>query len=232
VYDDLIAAASLVYRSPWEFVAERFHCDEPFLRTLNSGIRGQPVAGTVFQVPNVIPFEIEKALEEPFQPAVDPQVEVKAAIVNLSRIEITHNDKLVAVMPLALARPDLRGRGAWTILDAIPRPRLATLQELKEGISAIPAGGSEPAEAPVPAPPRAALAAEQYLAAGPNNPVGVVWINLAKAKSTEPLPYGLHGTSIPSRMKSQEGIGGLRLANWDIVRAVRLLPPGTPLHWK
>jgi lipoprotein-anchoring transpeptidase ErfK/SrfK len=62
--------------------------------------------------------------------------------------------------------------------------------------------------------------------------VGVVWMNLAKAKSTEPLPYGLHGTSIPNRMKTQEGIGGIRLANWDIARVVRLLPPGTPLHWK
>ena len=74
--------------------------------------------------------------------------------------------------------------------------------------------------------------AEEYLAAGPNNPVGVTWINLAKSKSTEPLPYGLHGTSIPNRMRTQQGIGGLRLANWDIVRAVQLLPAGTPLQWK
>jgi hypothetical protein len=62
--------------------------------------------------------------------------------------------------------------------------------------------------------------------------VGIVWINLAKAKSTEPLAYGLHGTSIPQRIKSQEGIGGIRLANWDIARAVRLLPAGTALQWK
>ena len=76
------------------------------------------------------------------------------------------------------------------------------------------------------------LVAEQDLAAGPNNPLGIVWINLAKSDSTDPLPYGLHGTSIPGRMNSQESIGGLRLANWDIIRAVRLLPPGTPLQWK
>jgi lipoprotein-anchoring transpeptidase ErfK/SrfK len=76
------------------------------------------------------------------------------------------------------------------------------------------------------------LATEQYLAAGPNNPLGILWINLAKSKTTQALPYGLHGTSIPGRMKSQESLGGLRLANWDIVRAVRLLPAGTPLQWK
>jgi lipoprotein-anchoring transpeptidase ErfK/SrfK len=82
---------------------------------------------------------------------------------------------------------------------------------------------------PVIAPP---LEKEQYLAPGPNNPVGIIWINLAKGGSTEPLPYGLHGTGIPARMRTLEGIGGLRLANWDIARAARLLPAGTPLQWK
>jgi hypothetical protein len=137
------------------------------------------------------------------------------------------------VMPLGLARPDLRGRGSWTILDAFSGPKLATLQEAKDAPKqalADPSAAEQPATPTVP--PKAALATEQYLPAGPNNPVGVVWINLAKAKSTEPLPYGLHGTSIPGRMRTQEGIGGLRLANWDIVRAVRLLPAGTPLQWK
>ena len=53
----------------------------------------------------------------------------------------------------------------------------------------------------------------------------------SKGKNKEPLPYGLHGTSIPARMKSLEGIGGLRLTNWDIARAVRLMPAGTALQW-
>lgn len=57
-------------------------------------------------------------------------------------------------------------------------------------------------------------------------------MNLAKSKAGEPLPYGLHGTSIPDRMRTLEGIGGIRLANWDVVRAARLLPGGTPLQWK
>jgi lipoprotein-anchoring transpeptidase ErfK/SrfK len=62
--------------------------------------------------------------------------------------------------------------------------------------------------------------------------VGIYWIDLAKADSTTPLPYGLHGTGIPNRMKTQESLGGLRLTNWDIARAVRMLPEGTPLAWK
>ena len=62
--------------------------------------------------------------------------------------------------------------------------------------------------------------------------MGVYWINLAKASSATPLPYGLHGTGMPSRMKTQESLGGLRLTNWDIARAVRTLPEGTVLVWK
>ncbi len=32
-------------------------------------------------------------------------------------------------------------------------------------------------------------------------------------------------------MNTLESIGGFRLTNWDIARAVRLLPAGTPLEW-
>jgi lipoprotein-anchoring transpeptidase ErfK/SrfK len=164
------------------------------------------------------------------QPAANPQKPVTAAVVELSRLEIFQGGKLVAVMPLASARPGLRGRNAWTILDAISRPRMATKQEPRD-VTAANAATADAVSiaAPAPVPP---LEKEQYLAAGPNNPVGIIWINLAKSKSTEPLPYGLHGTSIPGKMTTLEGIGGLRLANWNIARAVRLLPPGTPLQWK
>jgi lipoprotein-anchoring transpeptidase ErfK/SrfK len=70
------------------------------------------------------------------------------------------------------------------------------------------------------------------LAPGPNNPAGFAWINLAKAADPKPLPYGLHGTSIPGYMMKQESIGGFRLTNWDLARVIRLLPAGTDLTWE
>ncbi|WP_265594463.1 LysM peptidoglycan-binding domain-containing protein [Haloferula sp. BvORR071] len=222
-YDEMVAADFLGYSSAWEFVAERFHCDEAFLRRLNAKLGDPPAVGAIFQVPNVIPFEIEKALEQPLQPAADPQKPVTAAVVDLSLLKITREGQLVAVLPVASARPGLNGRGTWTILDAIPQPHLSTKREPREAPKAPPA----PADGTAPAP-----AAEQVLPAGPNNPLGIVWINLAKAKSNTPLPYGLHGTSIPGQMKSLEGIGGFRLTNWDIARAVRLMPAGTTLQWE
>lgn len=228
--DELVGADFLGYTSAWEFVAERFHCDEAFLHHINPQLKGTPVVGTEFQVPNVIPFEIEKALDAPLQPAADPQKSVTAAVVVVSRLEISCDGKLIAVMPLTTARPDLRGRDKWTVLAAIPQPRMATKRELREVPKAkSPAAGDViPAVTPVIEPP---LENEQYLAPGPNNPVGIIWLNLAKAGSTDPLPYGLHGTGIPAKMKL-EGIGGLRLTNWDIARATRLMPAGTTLQWK
>lgn len=216
-YAELVKADFLGYASAWEFVAERFHCDEAFLRHLNPHLEAKPAAGAAFQVPNVIPFEVEKALEPPLQPVADPVQSITAAVApDLSLLKISRQGQLIAVMPLASARPGLRGRGVWTVLDAIPAPRLGTRHEPREG----PPPAAEPAATP-----------EELLPAGPNNPVGVLWLNLAKARSKEPLAYGLHGTSIPGQMKSCEGIGGLRLANWDIARAVRLMPAGTPLQW-
>lgn len=228
--DEWMAADFLCYTSGWEFVAERFHCDEAFLHQINPQLKEAPVVGAEFQVPNVIPFEIEKALDAPLQPAADPKLPVTAAVVLVSRLEISRDGKLIAVMPLSTARPGLRGRDKWTVLDAIPQPRLATKREPREVAKPQPVVAGDPIASPEPAvePP---LETEQFLAPGPNNPVGILWLNLAKAGSSEPLPYGLHGTSVPSRMK-QEGLGGLRLTNWDIARAARLMPVGTVLQWK
>ncbi len=230
-YEDLLAASYSAYRTPWEFVAERFHCDEIFLRRLNPNIKTVPTAETSFKVPNVSPFEVEKCFDSPLRPKADPEKPITATIVEFTRLEIRQSDRLIASMPMSIARPGLHGRGSWTILGAIAGPRLSTRQEP----TTAPKATTEPGVA-VPSsepPPRAtSLAADQILAAGPRNPVGVYWIDLAKADSTTPLPYGLHGTGIPNRMKTQESLGGLRLTNWDIARAVRMLPEGTPLAWK
>lgn len=232
-YERLIASPMLAYRSPWEFVAERFHCSEAYLRALNSGLPAVPGIGAQFRVPNVVPFEIEKALEEPLQPQADPENPITAAIEGLSQLNIYRKGTLVAVFPLSIARPGLRGRGTWTIRSAIPRPRLATRQEAWREVSKKPGplfGSSTPTPTPTPTKPK--LASEQFLAAGPRNPIGIIWIDLAKSDSPDPLPYGLHGTSIPEQMNTLESIGGLRLTNWDIARAVRLLPSNTPLEWR
>jgi murein DD-endopeptidase MepM/ murein hydrolase activator NlpD len=59
------------------------------------------------------------------------------------------------------------------------------------------------------------------LAAGPNNPVGVIWIDLSKPH------YGIHGTPEPSNVAKTTSHGCIRLTNWDALELGRLVSPGT-----
>jgi len=56
---------------------------------------------------------------------------------------------------------------------------------------------------------------------GPNNPVGVVWIDL-----TAPS-YGIHGTPEPQNISKSESHGCIRLTNWDAVDLATMVHPGT-----
>lgn len=57
---------------------------------------------------------------------------------------------------------------------------------------------------------------------GPNNPVGVVWIDLSKEH------YGIHGTPEPSKIGKTESHGCIRLTNWDADELSRMVSPGIP----
>lgn len=207
--ESLTSQSFLAYRNAWEFVAERFHASESFLRRINPALKNAEAPGTVFLVPNVEPFEIEKTASGTERPAADAAAPVKAVIAGLKRLIIRRGDVVVANMPISVARPGLRGRGAWVILEHIDRPCL-----ISSGSDTLP------------------LSSPIRLPQGPNNPVGFAWVHLAKASDLKPLPYGLHGTSIPGHMAKQESIGGFRLTNWDLARALRLLPVGTELAWE
>lgn len=53
--------------------------------------------------------------------------------------------------------------------------------------------------------------------AGPNSPIGVVWIDLSKEH------YGIHGTDEPSRIGRAESNGCIRLTNWDAARLAQMV---------
>jgi lipoprotein-anchoring transpeptidase ErfK/SrfK len=58
------------------------------------------------------------------------------------------------------------------------------------------------------------------IAPGPNNPVGVVWIDLSKSH------YGIHGTPEPSTIGKTQSHGCIRLTNWDAEELAALVSPG------
>jgi lipoprotein-anchoring transpeptidase ErfK/SrfK len=56
--------------------------------------------------------------------------------------------------------------------------------------------------------------------AGPNNPVGVVWVDLSKEH------YGIHGTPEPSRIGKTQSHGCIRLTNWTAKVLAQHAKPG------
>jgi lipoprotein-anchoring transpeptidase ErfK/SrfK len=61
---------------------------------------------------------------------------------------------------------------------------------------------------------------------GPNNPIGVVWVDLSKEH------YGIHGTDEPNRIGRAESNGCIRLTNWDAARLAQMVSPGVEALFK
>jgi lipoprotein-anchoring transpeptidase ErfK/SrfK len=57
--------------------------------------------------------------------------------------------------------------------------------------------------------------------AGPNGPVGTVWVGLDKEH------YGIHGTSEPSTIGRTTSHGCVRLTNWDAEHLASIVTKGT-----
>jgi len=64
---------------------------------------------------------------------------------------------------------------------------------------------------------------ELTIAPGPNNPVGLVWIDLNKPT------YGIHGTSHPEEVGKTGSHGCVRLTNWDALDLAKRVRKGTPV---
>ncbi|MDQ3483084.1 MAG: L,D-transpeptidase [Pseudomonadota bacterium] len=62
---------------------------------------------------------------------------------------------------------------------------------------------------------------EFTIAAGPNNPVGTVWIDLSQDG------YGIHGTPDPELIGKTSSHGCVRLTNWDAAELSKVVSKGT-----
>jgi len=66
---------------------------------------------------------------------------------------------------------------------------------------------------------------EAHLPAGPNSPVGVVWIALSKPH------FGIHGTSDPESIGYASSHGCVRLTNWDANDVAHRVKPGVVVEF-
>ncbi len=61
--------------------------------------------------------------------------------------------------------------------------------------------------------------------AGPNNPVGSVWIELSRDS------YGIHGSPDPSKIAKTASNGCVRLTNWDAEQLAAAVKPGVKVRF-
>jgi len=177
----------LCYESLAEALGEKFHTSTEFLASLNPGVRTDSLAaGDELFVPNVDPDWMGKG-------AVDSTRVVDRIIVS-RRGFYTHaidaDGNILFHFPSTLgSKYDPSPEGNLRITGIARNPTFHYQPKLFADV---------PDEKP-----------EAHLPAGPNSPVGVVWMQLSKEN------YGIHGTATPQTIGYASSHGCIRLTNWD-----------------
>ncbi len=192
---------SLGYRSALEMLGERFHASPALLRQLNP--RAPIATGREIRVPAVPPFDPNS------KPSFDPTAE--DVMIRVSREESALR-AIHADGTLLFFAPVTTG----SVHDPLPPGNWSVT-----GIDWRPAFHYNPRRFWDAAPQDSKVTVKP----GPNNPVGVVWINLSLDH------YGLHGTPEPGRIGLTESHGCVRLTNWDAAHLASLVKPGTRVEF-
>lgn len=209
---DLIAQSklpSLDYRTPLEAIAEKFHASPVLLTSLNPGQTFMQ-AGASIAVPNVMPTEPPPSV--PDQKSGTPANADPKSGVQSVRIVVTKrtsaltvedsNGRVLFFAPVTTgSEHDPLPIGKWKVTGVQRMPVFHYNPDLFWDAS--------PAHSKAKIPP------------GPNNPVGVAWIDLSKPH------YGIHGTPEPSHVGHVQSHGCVRLTNWDVHRVLEWAKPGT-----
>ncbi|MGC2449083.1 MAG: L,D-transpeptidase family protein [Candidatus Sulfotelmatobacter sp.] len=183
----------LYYTSVLEELGARFHASPALLKRLNLGARF--AAGERIRVPNVLGAK----QAEPFHAgAVKIVVSKKASVLMVYDSE----GHVIFYAPVTSgSEHDPLPFGNWLITDVVRNPTYNYNPDLF--------WDANPANAKV------------KIAAGPNNPVGVVWMGINVPH------YGIHGTPEPGEIGHSQSHGCVRMTNWDASRVADLVKDGT-----
>ena len=199
------------YRSLRELLAEKFHMSEDLLSALNRG-KNLEEEGAVVAVANVEPLDVSPSKKgftgnRNNKNGGKPQgIRVQVNKTERSVRVLSEDGKLIAYYPASIGSTEK------------PAPE-GTFQI--RGIAMYPVYHYDPIYAF-----KGQRTAEKVkIAPGPNNPVGVVWIDLS-AES-----YGIHGAPEPEKVSKTQSNGCIRLTNWDVVALVRLVSKGTSVEF-
>ncbi|MFO7608823.1 MAG: L,D-transpeptidase [Candidatus Krumholzibacteriia bacterium] len=211
-YQEKAALSGLEYGSIAEALAERFHTTVDLLAKLNPAADFDQLApGAELLVPDVVPLEIIFAGEGGAATASTQDSTTVAAIVISKSGFYLHavdaEERVIFHAPTTVgAGYDPSPTGEVTVTEITYNPTFHYQPELF---------------AEVPDDDATAL-----LPAGPNSPVGVVWIALSLEH------FGIHGTADPSTIGYSTSHGCVRLTNWDAQALAGLLSAGIPVVFR
>jgi len=199
---DQAKLGALGYQSATELIAERFHTSPALLARLNHGTA--VTAGKTIKVPAVEPFDPNR---KPVFDAANTGVAIQVSR-DESALRATRPDgTLVFFAPVSSGSVhDPLPPGDWKVTGVGWHPVFHYNPDLFWDAKSTDEKAT--------------------IKAGPNNPVGVVWIALNLEH------YGLHGTPEPGNIGRTESHGCVRLTNWDAARLAALVKPGTPVTFK
>jgi lipoprotein-anchoring transpeptidase ErfK/SrfK len=179
----------LSYTGPAELLAEKFHMDIDFLKSLNQG-KALDRAGTTIRVANVQRGDPPKAAR------IEVDKEVDAVRV------YDGDDRVIAFYPATIGSTETPSPSGKVKVKGVAKNPTYIYDPKKLDFKGVRA--KEPFT----------------IAPGPNNPVGLVWIELSKET------YGIHGSPDPDAISRQASHGCVRLTNWDALDLAAMVEPG------
>ncbi|MCP1199913.1 L,D-transpeptidase [Notoacmeibacter sp. MSK16QG-6] len=191
-YEEMAKEDWLGFTSGSEALAEKFHMDEDFLKTLNPD--SQFKEGETIVVAD---------------PGQYKAADVARIVADKGRSRILAydgQDKLVLSYPTTIGSDDTPSPSGTVEVNAVAVEPTYTFDPKN-----IPESDIEETLA---------------IPAGPNGPVGLVWIDLSKPT------YGLHGTPYPAEIGKTASHGCVRLTNWDAMELAEAVEQGATVEFK
>lgn len=209
-FEEMAELERLAYRSARELLAEKFRMSEDLLRTLNPDADFER-AGSEIVVANFPPMD---ATARPAELASDDgrhargSEEIRVEVRKGERSVRVHaaDGSLIAFFPASIGSEERPApSGVLKVTRVAYDPTYHYDPEL--------AFKGQPTDRSV------------EIAPGPNNPVGLVWIELSEDG------YGLHGTPEPANVSKTQSHGCIRLTNWDALALAALVQEGTVVEF-
>lgn len=197
--------SGLYYTSVLEELSEKFHSSPALLESLNPGAHF--VTGEEVKVPNVLDSDHGALPDGKAKTVGNGTTKVVVTTKTSSLAVLDANWRILFYAPVTSgSQHDPLPLGRWKVTSVLRNPTYSYNPDLF--------WDSEPQNA------------KAKVAAGPNNPVGTVWIDIDKPH------YGIHGSPEPGRIGHAESHGCVRLTNWDAEKLAGLVQKGTPVVFR